>query len=420
MICAGLLVLSRRRINWPALFGNYPVVWIFYAFALLSVTWSPEPFVALKRFMREAGSVIMTLIILTENKPLEALRRVFIRCAVVLIPLSVLFIKYYPLIGRYTQRWTYQTMWCGVTGSKNALGLLAMLSTLFLGWHFTESWRGIKGWRRRVAVLWPEMVVFAMCLWILNIADSATSVSCCLLGSIAFIAAQAFSGINVKATVMAVTLVGLAGWLALWTPGARGVVAESAGRDATLTSRTEIWAKALALPTNPVVGAGFLSVWITPEGAALKDAEGGSLAHSHNGYLETYLNLGAVGVVLLLGVLFLAIIQAGRHLSVKTPAGAIYVAVVVTGIVYNFTEVTFNYNDALGLLLWLIALSHPSVVLRQEDTILFDAKWQGTRAAQLGKRLDVRRSYSQQLVGRRVHDQGQTVSPLISRQERRS
>ena len=36
----------------------------------------------------------------------------------VLIPVSVLFIKYYPDLGRYYGRWDYHTFYCGVTTNK--------------------------------------------------------------------------------------------------------------------------------------------------------------------------------------------------------------------------------------------------------------------------------------------------------------
>ena len=42
----------------------------------------------------------MILVILSEEDPANAIRTVFVRCAYVLIPLSILFIKYYPEVRR--------------------------------------------------------------------------------------------------------------------------------------------------------------------------------------------------------------------------------------------------------------------------------------------------------------------------------
>jgi O-antigen ligase len=373
LIATGLAALLARRVNWPAVFSEYKVVWLFYVYAFLSALWSPYPVVTAKRVIRELGDVVMILMILTAPNSLDAMKRVFMRCIVVLVPLSVLFIKYYPAIGRYQNRWTYKTMYSGVTTNKNSLGLLAMVGGLLLLSHLAESGEYRKRWRG-LASVWPEVGVLLLCLWIINLADSATALVSFILGVLVFIASRTIcAGASVKATVWGVAAVVLAGVVALSVSGLREVFTQGVGRRSDLTDRTAIWAAALALPTNPIVGAGFSSVWLTPEGLALSK-EQGFLSHSHNGYLETYLNGGVIGLALLIGILLLAAVQAGRHLSAKTPAGSFYIAFLLAGIVYNFTEVTFNYGNAVGLLLWLIALSNPTVMLVRPDVALRD-RW---------------------------------------------
>ena len=186
LIFAGLFVLLRRRANWSAIFGESAAVWIFYAFALLSVAWSPYPPVTLKRIIRELGTIVMILVVLTETNQLDAVKRVFVRCALVLVPLSMLFIKYYPAIGRNYHRWTHQVQYNGVTTNKNSLGVLAMLGGLFLLWHIAEQKKGVTRWQQFVSV-WPEACVFGLCVWILYIANSATALACFLLGVVLFL-----------------------------------------------------------------------------------------------------------------------------------------------------------------------------------------------------------------------------------------
>jgi len=146
----------------------------------------------------------------------------------------------------------------------------------------------------------------------------------------------------------------LASFLFFAIPDLRKVVAESLGRDATLTTRTDIWDAALDLKTNPLIGAGFASVWLTRDGAALVKEMGG-LAHSHNGYLETYLNTGLVGVVLLLAVMFTAGRNSIRQLSSGAVIGNLFAALFLCGVIYNYTEVTFNNGNIVGFSLWLMA-----------------------------------------------------------------
>ena len=50
----------------------------------------------------------MALIILSEAKPSAAVSSVLRRCAFVLLPLSIVFIKYFPWLGRGYSDWTGQ------------------------------------------------------------------------------------------------------------------------------------------------------------------------------------------------------------------------------------------------------------------------------------------------------------------------
>ena len=74
--------------------------------ALLAILWSDFQFVAFKRWIKILGHPIMALVVLTDPDPIEALRRLFKRAAFVLVPMSILFIKYFPEYGRGFDQWT--------------------------------------------------------------------------------------------------------------------------------------------------------------------------------------------------------------------------------------------------------------------------------------------------------------------------
>jgi len=317
---------------------------IFSLFCLISVMWSPIPFVAFKRWIKDVGSIVMILVLLTEQNPTAAIRTLFLRCAYLLIPLSVLFIKYYPEMGKYYNQWTGAACYGGVTTNKNTLGVLAMISGLCLLWSIVDIEKR-STWLKTARSTWPELVVLLMCFWILKIADSQTSLTCFIVGSVVFLAIHTRWIItNVRHLGWWMCGLVLASFLCFAIPDLRKVVAESLGRNVTLTTRTDIWDEALDLQTNPLIGAGFDSVWLTRDGAALVKKIGG-LAHSHNGYLETYLNTGLVGVVLLLAVMFTAGRNTIRELSSGAVVGNLFAALFLSGIIYNYTEVTFNNGN---------------------------------------------------------------------------
>jgi O-antigen ligase len=295
----------------------------------------------------------MILIILTEEDPVGAVRGVFVRCAYLLVLVSVLFIKWFPDLGRYLHPWTWATVYCGVTTNKNSLGDMAMVSGLVLLWSLVD-FQGYPGKGRQWKDVWPDLFVLGMCLWLLHLAQSATSVSCFVVGAFIFFASR---------LQWAKDNLGKLGWcciglivffMALATlPDFRGAIAGALGRDATLTGRTDIWAAALKIPTNPLLGHGFASTWLTPEGRAM--AEELKIPHAHNGYLETYLHSGLFGVLLLLAVLYSAGRTARSNLLTGTISGNFFMAFFVSGVVYNFTEVAFNDGNIIEFGLWLTA-----------------------------------------------------------------
>ena len=76
------------------------------------------------------------------------------------------------------------------------------------------------------------------------------------------------------------------------------------GRNPTISGRTEIWERCLSVPINPLLGAGYYSFWLDDRRVDIVNADYWfRLNEAHNGYLETYLNEGLIGVFLLVVLL---------------------------------------------------------------------------------------------------------------------
>ncbi|MCZ7636123.1 MAG: hypothetical protein M5U12_08860 [Verrucomicrobia bacterium] len=96
---AGVMVLARRHFDAvDALRQNQWLVALL-VFMLLSTLWSDITFIAIKRWVRQALVVIMALLILSEPNPRLALESLLRRSIYILIPFSILLIKYYPALG---------------------------------------------------------------------------------------------------------------------------------------------------------------------------------------------------------------------------------------------------------------------------------------------------------------------------------
>ena len=131
LIAVGIVVLAtRRRIEWSRVWKENWPIFLLFAFIGMSILWSDVPYVSFKRWLRSSGAVVMGLVVLSDVRPLRALESVLRRCAYLLVPLSLVLIKYVPEYGRAYGRSSGAEMWTGVGTHKNALGVLCAVSVI--------------------------------------------------------------------------------------------------------------------------------------------------------------------------------------------------------------------------------------------------------------------------------------------------
>ncbi len=174
-------ILISRSFNWGDFFARNLALVAFLSFALLSVMWSDFPFVAFKRWFRDLGNYLVILVALSDPRPLEAVRTVLRRLCYLLIPLSILLVKYYPEMGKQYDQWTGIATYAGATTSKNMLGVACLLSGIFLFWDTVTRWSHRKE-RQTKRIILVNGSFLAMTLWLLNLSNSATSRVCLVLG----------------------------------------------------------------------------------------------------------------------------------------------------------------------------------------------------------------------------------------------
>src|SRR5215472_5052860 len=189
-ILAGVVILRSRSLPLRSFFERNRALTAYLAFALVSVLWSDYSFVALKRWIRDSCNILMVLVVLSEVHATEAVRVVYRRLNYLLIPLSVLLVKYFPTIGKSYTYWNGAAMWVGPTTGKNLLGLAALLSTLFFLDDSLNRWPERKK-RTGKRIILVNVTFLLMSLWLLRLASSTTCLVICVLGSLVIVGAHA-------------------------------------------------------------------------------------------------------------------------------------------------------------------------------------------------------------------------------------
>ncbi|MFZ0506445.1 MAG: O-antigen ligase family protein, partial [Chthoniobacterales bacterium] len=134
------------------------------------------------------------------------------------------------------------------------------------------------------------------------------------------------------------------------------------GRDLTLTGRTDIWSALLQEGTDPLLGAGYYSFWMGDRVARLSANFFYSLNEAHNTYLETYLNSGWIGVVLL-GALLLSAGTWIKQEAMKSDSfGAFRLACFFPMLFYGVTEAFMNRLGIVWFLFILVIIRYPKSI----------------------------------------------------------
>src|SRR6266576_2251107 len=183
MIIVGFCVLAKRQVRLSEIISNNGWLIAFLLYCFISIAWSDFPFVAFKRWLKVLGHPITALIVLTDPNPKEALTRLMKRCAYVVIPVSILFIKYYPELGRSFEPWSGMASSTGITTNKNMLGADCMILGFFFFWHLLQTWQTHRDrWRRNELRLIAGFLIGIW--WLSSQAHSATAVTSLFVGAL--------------------------------------------------------------------------------------------------------------------------------------------------------------------------------------------------------------------------------------------
>jgi exopolysaccharide production protein ExoQ len=350
LLVGGYVVLAGRAGHVEPVLKKNGLILLFFSYAALSVVWSDYPFVTFKHWIRGISDVAMVLVVLTETDVNDAINRLVTRVGFTLLPLSVLLCKYYPGLGRFVNRsWVME--WTGVATQKNGLGTLCWVFGLGLLWRFRSVYRDREdpSRRRRLVALGT---VLGMVIWLLWVCNSLTSICAfAMAGAVMLLSGRpAFRHSPLLLHLLVVALIGASAFALFFQSS--GALVGHLGRDASLSGRSTIWAAVLSVPVNRLFGAGYESFWLGHRLDEVQSVTGMDTSEAHNGYIEMYVNLGWIGVILLGALIFSGyrnVIGAYRR---DPDAGSLRPALFLGTVVAGFTEAAFR---VMGLT-WIVFL----------------------------------------------------------------
>ncbi len=372
VIALGIVVLISRGSQLTRLLRTNLPILSYFLFCALSALWSDFPDVSFKRWFRAIGDVVMIFIVLSDPNWMAAVKRLLSRVGLIAIPLSALFIRYFPELGRAYSRGGAPS-WTGVATDKNALGMLSLILGLSALYRVLEMYTGKEGPRKR-GPLYVQATLFFLSLYLLLESNSATSAACLGLAGgpmvLTYLYPWARKSGALRLLVAAVILVPFSSmFLGLGT----GLV-QDLGRDTTFTGRTAIWRYAIPMVPNPVVGAGFESFWLGHRIADMERLINQNVNQAHNGYIEVYLNLGFVGLVLLAALLITGYRRIIPDVRSQSNLGSLRLAFFIVAVAYDFSEGGFKMMSPVWFVFLLAIAVTPKKIAVPNPIAKFSAR----------------------------------------------
>ena len=351
MLIALLAYLVLRRSLLRLIGQSWPMATLAGYF-LLSAAWSDYPVDSLRGLMVFAVQIVVGFVCCVgqdNNAPLNRLKLV----AIWFVTINVLFFAAFPSLatGSVGYLQGYQGSLRGVLSNKNSLGAsMALCVTPILAATIRE------GRMRFSASLVTALVV---CLGLVALSQSASGVAACVIAFVVYVVqlgcvrpAPAVMRVGIVGLMLAATLCGV-----VFAGELGDLIASVLGRDPTFSGRTFLWDYAVKMADlKPTFGYGFAGFWQSHFGSGSDLIKIGlwEVNEAHNGFIESYLFGGVVGLVLTIGV-FAYLLGKSLFALVQRPGDPrTFFALCVTLqiLAQNFSESHFpNQMDLAGTLL---------------------------------------------------------------------
>lgn len=295
-----LVMQNFSRLTFPP---HIVCLFAYLGFAGASVLWAFKPELSFVRFVQQVMVVTSVVLpALLAGRSTDLLRGLFV-CFAIAVVLNLFFVIERPPINFEHATWGYP----GYFSGKNYLGQFAAVALLLSIFEARN-----RGPRRVFGV-----VIAMISIVLLVMSNSKTAMGLALLAPVlaaVTLFARRATGVSVAILLFAI-------------PACYFVFSTVTGftvnrlsymlyGDPTFTGRTIIWDFAhLQIAKSPLLGWGYQSFWLVgPDGPGVMDAPGWvkDMPNAHNGYLDTMLEMGYVGLFLLLTFVGATLHAVGR------------------------------------------------------------------------------------------------------------
>lgn len=298
-------------------------------------------------------AAILLLYYIMSRYTIDQVLELLLVLGTVTIVASIVFALVLPQYG-LDQMGGHSTAWKGVFSAKNYLGNMALF---FL--TVAVSYRGRTPFLRSIRI---SQII--LCLVAIAFSRAATAYVLTAIYIFFFAIMKTMHGFRKKdyfivCLLLLVVFCAATVVIVVWPDSLFSLL----GKDVTLTGRTGIWSAVTdSIAKRPLLGYGYQAFWLGLEGESYRVilAVSWVLAQAQNGFLDVMLEMGLVGLAIVLlvfgfafrdGVVCLLRSRDDAHLR----AVEWYLTIVILTLIYNLDESFLFDPKHLGSMMFLLA-----------------------------------------------------------------
>jgi exopolysaccharide production protein ExoQ len=353
LICVACLIFAvQRHQSVCRLSMHMKLVTCFPVLAFLLFPVSQQPTRTISSAALLMGGVLLVYYIMSRYTLDQVLELLLILGTVTMVA-SIGFALALPQYG-LDLKGGHETAWKGIFSAKNYLGNVALF---FL--TGAVSYRARNSFLRSI-----RLSQICLCLAAIAFSRAATAYMLTAVYVVYFVIMATLHRFRkTDYLVVGVLLLAAVSTAAVMIVVWPELMVSLLGKDLTLTGRTEIWTAVMdSIAKRPLLGYGYQAFWLGLEGESYRIilAVSWILAQAQNGFLDVVLEMGVVGLAVVLLVFGFAFRDALFCLLRSRDDGQLravewYLAIVVLTLIYNLDESFLFDPKHLGSMFFLLA-----------------------------------------------------------------
>lgn len=318
---------------------KYIITILFVIFVGCTLIWTPNRFEALKLYINLVGPITYFILLFIINDKNNSIRILFNYCMLVVIS-DIIALTILGNVGYMNEGTAH--VFRGIHLSRSTM-IIYLNFCMFIFLYYLNIVKNINYKEKYKAI---NFIVISLILIILSKSSTGVVTIALFIPLLLVLNRKKLAKNILKISIIFAMILPM---MNITSSFINKLITDIFGKSLTFSGRRYIWDYALQkLTTHPIKGNGFNSTEYLLKGKVIPIYERVA-SHTHNGFLELFLQTGFIGVILLISII---IISYKYTFRLEKKEANLIRAYIVVFVIFNFME-PYILNSVSVITLWL-------------------------------------------------------------------